>query len=74
MPAGTRLICRGAHDNSPQNPDNPDATQTIGFGEQTFDEMFIGYLNCSDVPVTTVARNKGSRMGRWRRRCSLPST
>ncbi|MBI3851722.1 MAG: redoxin domain-containing protein [Verrucomicrobia bacterium] len=59
MPAGTRLICRGAHDNSTQNPDNPDASKEIHFGEQTFDEMFIGYINFSDIPVSTVAQNSG---------------
>jgi hypothetical protein len=51
MPAGTRLVCHGAHDNSPQNPDNPDPNQTIRFGEQTFDEMFIGYFNYTDAPA-----------------------
>ncbi len=59
MPAGTRLVCRGGHDNSTQNPDNPDATKTIGFGEQTFDEMFIGYMNYSEIPPSTVAQNSG---------------
>src|SRR6185436_9893044 len=53
LPAGTRLVCRGAHDNSPQNPDNPDPSQTIGFGDQTFNEMFIGYFNFTDAPPTT---------------------
>jgi hypothetical protein len=57
LPAGTKLICRGGHDNSAQNPDNPDATKTVGFGEQTFDEMFIGYINYSDAPPATVAQN-----------------
>ena len=60
LPAGTRLVCRGGHDNSAQNPDNPDATKTVGFGEQTFDEMFIGYINYSDIPPITVARNSGN--------------
>ena len=55
LPAGTKLICRGGHDNSAQNPNNPDATKTVGFGEQTFDEMFIGYINYSEVPSTRVA-------------------
>lgn len=45
LPAGTIVRCRGAFDNSPQNPDNPDPGVTVRFGEQTDDEMFIGYLN-----------------------------
>jgi len=59
LPAGTRLICRGAHDNSPQNPDNPDPSQTVGFGDQTFDEMFIGYFNYTDAPPSTSVTKSG---------------
>jgi len=50
LPAGTQLICTGAWDNSPQNPENPDPTATVTFGEQTFNEMFIGYFNYAQVP------------------------
>lgn len=50
MPAGTKLICVGAWDNSPQNPDNPDPNKTIRFGEQSDDEMFIGYFNFAELP------------------------
>ncbi|MEI2724788.1 MAG: hypothetical protein V9H26_14965 [Verrucomicrobiota bacterium] len=45
MPAGTRLICTGTFDNSASNPANPDPKATVRFGEQTADEMFIGYFN-----------------------------
>jgi hypothetical protein len=45
MPAGTVIRVRGAFDNSPQNPHNPNPTATVGFGEQSDDEMFIGYIN-----------------------------
>ena len=50
LPAGTQLICTGAWDNSPQNPENPDPTATVTFGEQTYNEMFIGYFNYAQVP------------------------
>ena len=60
LPAGTRLVCRGAHDNSAQNPDNPDPSQTVGFGDQTFNEMFIGYFNYTDAPPSgSVAKSGG---------------
>ena len=55
MPAGTKLICAGAFDNSPQNPANPDPTKLVHFGEQTFDEMFIGYVNFAEIPPTNAA-------------------
>lgn len=47
-PAGTRIRVSGAFDNSIWNPFNPDPTAQVGFGEQTSDEMFIGYLNYSE--------------------------
>ncbi len=49
VPAGTRLICEGAFDNSPQNRFNPDPSATVTFGEQSWQEMFIGYVNYSVV-------------------------
>ena len=50
LPAGTRLLCTGAWDNSPQNTENPNPDAVVRFGEQTFDEMFIGYFNFAEVP------------------------
>ncbi|MCC6696525.1 MAG: redoxin domain-containing protein [Candidatus Hydrogenedentes bacterium] len=44
LPAGTRILCDGAFDNSASNPMNPDSERWVYFGEQTFEEMFIGYL------------------------------
>jgi len=44
IPAGTRIECTGAFDNSALNPYNPDPANWVGFGEQSFQEMFIGYL------------------------------
>ena len=48
LPAGTRIRVSGAFDNSPWNPFNPNPAASVGFGEQTDDEMFIGYLNYSE--------------------------
>jgi peroxiredoxin len=45
LPAGTEIRVRGAFDNSPQNPENPDPVQSVRFGEQSDEEMFIGYIN-----------------------------
>jgi hypothetical protein len=50
VPAGASLICTGAFDNSIENRHNPDPSQTVRFGEQTFHEMFIGYINYAEVP------------------------
>lgn len=44
LPAGTRIECVGHYDNSPWNPWNPDPTATVRWGEQTHEEMFVGFF------------------------------
>lgn len=44
LPAGTEIMVRGAFDNSPLNPANPDPSKEVIWGRQSWDEMFIGYL------------------------------
>ena len=43
LPAGTRVHVTGAFDNSENNPANPDPSNELTFGLQSWDEMFIGY-------------------------------
>ena len=40
IPAGSKLIAHYWYDNSKQNPANPDATRTVPWGDQSWDEMF----------------------------------
>jgi hypothetical protein len=52
LPSGTRINCLAHYDNSADNPANPDPTKTIRWGQQTFDEMLIGYIDyVVDVPA-----------------------
>jgi mono/diheme cytochrome c family protein len=44
LPAGTRVVARAGFDNSARNPANPDPTVAVRFGEQSFEEMLIGYF------------------------------
>ncbi len=44
IPAGTELVVTGTWDNSSSNPDNPDPTATVSWGQQTDDEMMIGFF------------------------------
>lgn len=53
LPAGTTIRVSGAFDNSAQNPANPSPTSTVSFGEQTNDEMFIGYINYAELPANS---------------------
>jgi len=62
IPKGSRILCTAGWDNTTQNITLMDAyassggdpnyspTRTVGFGEQTYDEMFIGYLDYAEVP------------------------
>jgi peroxiredoxin len=49
MPRGTRMDCYAVFDNSPDNLNNPDPTKTVGFGDQTFEEMMIGFFEATPV-------------------------
>jgi peroxiredoxin len=52
MPKGTRIDCYATFDNSADNPSNPDPTKAVAFGEQTWEEMMIGWLDyIDDAPV-----------------------
>jgi hypothetical protein len=42
--AGTKIHLSGAFDNSSSNPVNPDPSQEVRWGPQSWDEMFIGYM------------------------------
>jgi peroxiredoxin len=45
LPAGTRIECTAHFDNSAGNPNNPDPTRRVGWGDQTWDEMMIGFVD-----------------------------
>lgn len=45
LPGGTRLLCAGYFDNSPNNPLNPDPAAEVRFGEQSWQEMMIGFFD-----------------------------
>ncbi len=44
LPAGTVMVYRATFDNSEMNPFNPDPSQTLSWGEQTWQEMFFGFF------------------------------
>lgn len=45
MPKGTRIECVAHYDNSENNPDNPDPTRSLGWGDESYDEMMIGFVD-----------------------------
>lgn len=45
MPKGTKLHCIAHFDNSAKNPNNPDPTKAVYWGDQTWEEMMIGWID-----------------------------
>jgi hypothetical protein len=43
--AGSRIEVTGAFDNSPQNLANPDPSASVGWGDQSWMEMFVGFID-----------------------------
>ena len=45
LKAGTELQAVAWYDNSASNPHNPDANAAVRWGEQTYDEMMVGFFD-----------------------------
>lgn len=49
LPRGTKLQVKATWDNSPNNPNNPDPTKKVHWGDQSWDEMLLG------IPMLQIA-------------------
>jgi peroxiredoxin len=49
IPAGTEMVFRATFDNSEMNPSNPDPSDEISWGEQSWQEMFFGFFRYIDA-------------------------
>jgi hypothetical protein len=61
LPKGTKIECTAHFDNSANNPDNADPAKTVSWGEQSWDEMMVGFFNLvfpADMPVRDVLSPK----------------
>jgi len=45
LPKGTRIECTAHFDNSPNNADNPDPNSDVRWGDQSWEEMMIGFMD-----------------------------
>ena len=61
IPGGTRVRISGGFDNSVRNAANPDPNTAVRFGEQTWEEMFVSYVNYTEDPNAPVVRPKQNR-------------
>lgn len=57
LPKGTIIECTAHFDNSPNNPDNADPNKEVMWGEQSWDEMMVGFFNLvfdANTPVKDI--------------------
>ena len=67
MPKGTRLYCEAWFDNSEENLANPDPTATVRWGDQTWEEMMIGYFDATPADASPAAADgAGPRTAQFR--------
>lgn len=57
LPKGTSIHVIGHFDNSADNLNNPNPNETVSWGEQTWDEMLIGYFDVA-FPVEEMKKGK----------------
>ncbi len=72
MPAGTTIKVDAVFDNSADNPNNPDPSINVNWGEKTTDEMMIGfmdytYVNQEEMPTHSVPEHMRERMEQFQK-------
>jgi hypothetical protein len=64
LPAGTVLHCTAHFDNSSNNPANPDPTKMVRWGDQTWEEMMIGWFDIAvpkDAKISDILGKQRTR-------------
>ncbi len=59
LPKGTKVELTGWYDNSANNPYNPDPTKDVHWGEQTTEEMMMGYFSYVVDPGQEISNPRG---------------
>jgi peroxiredoxin len=63
VPQGARMVCTAVYDNSRNNPANPDPTREVGWGDQSWDEMMLGYFDVIVPRGSTEMKSMRSSVG-----------
>src|SRR5436190_2700122 len=56
FPTGTKFEATAFFDNSPNNRFNPDPNASVRFGDQTWDEMMVGFIDIAIKPDQDLAK------------------
>jgi peroxiredoxin len=67
LPQGTTLHCTAHFDNSADNPANPDPTKPVRWGDQTWEEMMIGWFDIAVPKDMDIKDVLPPQEGRFRR-------
>ena len=65
LPKGTTVRCTATFDNSADNLANPDPTATVTWGEQSWDEMMIGFFDVKPAPPEGLPAATEDPTGDW---------
>jgi hypothetical protein len=69
MPRGTRMDCYARFDNSDANLNNPDPKVAVRFGDQTWEEMMIGFFEAApaheNLQEPTAKKEQLSRLDKF---------
>jgi len=66
LPKGARIECTAHFDNSANNPENADPTKEVTWGEQSWDEMMVGFFNLvfdAKMPVENLFVDRKNNAG-----------
>ena len=66
LPKGSKIECTAHFDNSPNNLENADPTKEVTWGEQSWDEMMVGFFNLvfdAKMPVENLFADKKNNAG-----------
>ncbi len=65
LPKGTRIECTAHHDNSANNPSNPNPNISVRWGDQSWEEMMMGFfsvvVDASVSPQDVIIRTQPRR-------------
>jgi hypothetical protein len=64
LPKGTRIQVTGVFDNSAKNKYNPDPAKDVRYGEPTYDEMMLGFMDYV-IEYPTVAKVEAGVLERY---------
>ncbi len=74
LPKGTVLVFTAWHDNTPENPNNPDPHQWVGWGDRTVDEMAHAWVDVTYLEQDEFDRLVAERKAREQEKTTTSSS